>query len=125
MSIKSTFGLDGFDLAIQGLVTAIVGFWIAATNSEQDAIIGCSIASTASLLLLAVRRRFALRRIDRTSLTTGEVMAERLAELEQRLGDLEAGQSRVAELEERLDFTERMLAQASAERPAIGRGGQP
>ncbi len=52
-------------------------------------------------------------------------MAERLAELEQRLGDLEAGQSRVAELEERLDFTERMLAQASAERPAIGRGGQP
>jgi len=33
-----------------------------------------------------------------------------LAELRQRLGDLEAQQARVAELEERVDFAERLLA---------------
>jgi len=125
VSIKSTFGLDGFDLAIQGAVTVILGFWIAATNRREDAIIGCSMASTASLVLLAVRRRFALRRQSAPGLTTGEVAAERLAELEQRVADLEAVHLHVAELEERLDFAERMLAQGSAERQAIGRGGQP
>jgi hypothetical protein len=34
----------------------------------------------------------------------------RVAELERRVGELEAGQQRVAELEERLDFAERLLA---------------
>jgi hypothetical protein len=33
-----------------------------------------------------------------------------LAELRQRLGELEAQQGRVAELEERVDFAERLLA---------------
>lgn len=43
--------------------------------------------------------------------------AERVAELERRVGDLEAGQQRMAELEERLDFAERLLAkQRDAER---------
>lgn len=36
---------------------------------------------------------------------------ERLQELERRVGELEARQQRVAELEERLDFAERLLAQ--------------
>jgi hypothetical protein len=35
---------------------------------------------------------------------------ERLAELDRRVGELEAGRHRVAELEERLDFAERLLA---------------
>ena len=34
----------------------------------------------------------------------------RLTQLEQRVVELEAGQARVAELEERVDFAERMLA---------------
>lgn len=37
-----------------------------------------------------------------------------------QLGDLP---HRVAELEERLDFAERLLAQARADRPELGRGG--
>ncbi len=126
MSLKSTLGLDGFDLAIHGLVTGILIFWIAATNRQEDAIIGCSMAATSSLVLLAIRRRFALRRIERTiGLSTGEMTAERLAEFEQRVVDLEAAHGRVAELEERLDFAERMLAQTSAERQTISRGGTP
>jgi Tfp pilus assembly protein PilO len=35
----------------------------------------------------------------------------RLAELEARIVELEQGQAQLAELEERLDFTERLLAQ--------------
>ena len=43
--------------------------------------------------------------------------AERMEELERRVVELEAGQQRVAELEERLDFAERLLAkQRDAER---------
>lgn len=45
-------------------------------------------------------------------LTTGEMAAERLAHLEQR----------VQELEERLDFAERMLTKIPDEPPAIGEG---
>ena len=37
-----------------------------------------------------------------------------LEELRQRLGELEAQQARVAELEERVDFAERLLASGSA-----------
>ena len=40
-----------------------------------------------------------------------EQMAAEVDALKVRLADLEAGQGRVTELEERLDFAERMLAQ--------------
>ena len=64
----------------------------------------------ASLLVLGVRRHFARRR---NSLTMSEdVAAARIEELEARLADMEQGESRVYELEERLDFAERLLAQA-------------
>ena len=46
---------------------------------------------------------------------------DRLAELEARVAELEQGQRHVAELEERLDFAERMLAQ-SRDPAQIGRG---
>jgi hypothetical protein len=38
----------------------------------------------------------------------------RVAQLEQRVAELEAGQARVAELEERMDFAERLLARPDA-----------
>jgi hypothetical protein len=44
---------------------------------------------------------------------------ERVAELERRVGELEAKQQRVAELEERLDFAERLLAQ-QRDAPRVG-----
>jgi hypothetical protein len=64
----------------------------------------------ASLVVLSVRRSIALRRFGQTGLTTGEMAAERIAELEQRVAELEAAQAQVAELNERLDFAERLLA---------------
>jgi hypothetical protein len=125
VSLKSVFGLDGFDLSIHGAVTGIVLFWIGAVNRTEDAIIGCSIAACSSLVLLAIRRRLALRRRGVAGLTTGEFVGERLLELEGRLADLEAAQARVVELEERLDFAERLLAQGPPERQAIEGGGRP
>jgi len=44
---------------------------------------------------------------------------ERVEELERRVGELEARQQRVAELEERLDFAERLLAQRR-DAPRVG-----
>lgn len=58
----------------------------------------------------AIARRIGGDKKDGTTgLSTGEMAAERVAQLEQR----------VEEMEERLDFAERMLAQ-STEPPAIG-----
>ncbi len=48
----------------------------------------------------------------KSGLSTGEMAAERVAHLEDR----------VQELEERVDFAERMLGQASAERPVLPKG---
>jgi hypothetical protein len=47
----------------------------------------------------------------------------RLAQLEHRIAELEAGQARLAELEERVDFAERLLARPDAPVRIPGRGG--
>jgi ubiquinone biosynthesis protein UbiJ len=91
-------------------VTAIILFWATEANSYKDGVIIGSMVAASSLILLAVRRRLALRRQAAPGLGTGEVAAERMFELEQRLADLESVEHRMAELEERLDFAERMLA---------------
>ena len=55
-----------------------------------------------------------------TGLTTGEMTAERMAALEDRIAELEAERG---QLEERLDFAERMLTRGNAEprKRALGR----
>jgi hypothetical protein len=57
-----------------------------------------------------VRRHFALRKRAQFPESTGEVAALRVEELESRVAELEQGQMRMQELEERLDFAERLLA---------------
>ena len=49
--------------------------------------------------------------------TTGEVAAERLAEVEHRLALVESVQQRLLELEERVDFAERLLTRAETRPP--------
>jgi hypothetical protein len=46
----------------------------------------------------------------------------RLDEIEHRLGELEAREARLAELEERLDFAERLLTRETAARQLPGAG---
>lgn len=123
MSIRSTLGLDWFDLVLHMLITAALMFAIGAPlGGGEEAIVVGSIILAGSLVVLAIRRSLLLRRQRRTGVTTGEMAAERIAELEQRVGELESAQGRLAELEERLDFTERLLARSGAERSEITRG---
>ena len=111
MKLRQIFGIDGFELIVHLGVTGILFFWIVETNRPQDAVVFSSMLGIASLVTLAIRRRLALRRHESpTGITTGEMAAERLADLEGRMADLEAAQARVIELEERLDFAERLLA---------------
>jgi len=58
----------------------------------------------------AIARRLTGRRHERDGLTTGEMAAERVADLEARVTELETHQLRMLELEDRLDFAERLLA---------------
>lgn len=50
-------------------------------------------------------------------LTTGEVQLTRIEELEARVADLETSHARLAELEDRLDFSERLLARHGERAP--------
>lgn len=108
--IKKYVGLDFLDLVIQFAVTMCLAV-IASAVTRPDDEIGVAMVCTASLAVLAWRRSRAMKEQQRSAPITGEVQLDRLAYLEDRVAELEQGQQRVMELEERLDFTERMLAQ--------------
>ena len=110
---RSRFGLDGVDTVIHvGVTLCAFAMATIAFDGTLGTILGFKVIAI-SLVAFAWRRNRALKRMSiggELGLTSGQMAADRLAEMEPRLGDLEAAQSRVAELEERLDFTERMLA---------------
>jgi hypothetical protein len=83
----------------------------AASGSGGDALISIVVAS--SLAILAWRRARALKRFGGSPEERHDV---RLADLDARLTDLEQVQGRLLELEERVDFAERMLAQKREEK---------
>jgi len=87
---------------------------------------GAMIALLAGPVGHALARRIAGKdAVPKTGLSTGEMAAERLAEVEARLGELEAVQARILDLEERLDFAERLLVKGSGERVTTPSGGPP
>ena len=55
--------------------------------------------------------------------TEDPALRRELEELRMRVGEIEGEQARFAELEERLDFAERLLAQARTEAPRLQGGG--
>jgi len=105
-------GLDGFDLLIHAGVTAAFLGFVAVSNGPEELL---PVTTGVSLLVLAVRRSFALRSRRLLGVSSGEMAAERFAGLELRVEELETAQARVAELEERLDFAERLLATRDAQ----------
>lgn len=111
MSFKRYVGVDFVDLLIQSGVTLAFMVFVAMADGSEALY---PVTVGVSLVVLGVRRHFALRRGDAAGLTTGQMQAERIAELEQRVADLETVQARVYELEERVDFTERLLANERA-----------
>lgn len=118
--LRRNLGLDGFDLLIHVGVTCMLMAFIAMSNGPEELF---PVITGVSLLVLAGRRHFALKAGGSAGLTTGEMAAERIAELEERVVQLESAQVEVAELAERLDFAERLLAQTPAER-VLPRGGR-
>lgn len=113
------FGLDWFDTLVHAVVT--VGVMVAVVDATRSpgpmALVG-----VAGLTIFAVRRRLALAAMRRTGEISGETSgAHRRVETEERLAELESLYGRIAELEERLDFSERLLAQ----RNEPGRVGGP
>lgn len=113
--MKNRLGLDWLDVAIHVFVTlmAAVGFSEGLGAPEEVAL---PMIFGTSAIVLAVRRRFALKKLALTDgYSTGEMAAERIADLEARVAELEMAQSRVTELEERMDFSERLLTQQSHE----------
>ncbi|HWA14888.1 MAG TPA: hypothetical protein VG817_00545 [Gemmatimonadales bacterium] len=118
---KKYFGIDFIDFLIQFAATIPVSVIMATVTAPKEEL-GISVAVAASLGLLAWRRQKALKQQATAPLTTGEVQLERLAYLEDRLAELEQVQGRVMELEDRLDFTERLLAQHRDAAARIGPG---
>lgn len=116
---KRNFGLDLFDTAIHVGVT-MMAMVIASSAAGSDEELALASVVGASLLVFAWRRRVALR--NQPQETPGERAAVRLEELEARMIELEHAGARIAELEERLDFAERLLAQRS-EPAKVGPGG--
>jgi len=111
--IRKTVGLDGVDIVIQFAVTGFLMI-VAGSVSMQNPEGLVALVGAVSMVILGVRRQRALKHGPQVGIgeVTGEVMTDRLAELEARLGEVEQGEMRLHELEERLDFAERLLAQA-------------
>ena len=116
---RRNIGLDGFDLALHVGVTFTLMAWVGISNGPEEMFV---MITGASLIVLGIRRSLALRKGGQQGLTTGEMEAERIAELEQRVAELEAAQAHVADLAERLDFAERLLATSSPPLRVVGPG---
>src|SRR5687767_15260425 len=119
--MRRNLGLDWFDLLIHVGVTFMVIFFVAMSNGPEEML---PVITGVSLLVLAVRRRIALKSGGATAgLTTGEMAAERIAELEERVAELEAAQQGVAEVAERLDVAGGVLAPEGGDAATLGRRG--
>jgi hypothetical protein len=91
-------------------------------NDGPPVIVFLAFFAVLAIVLWPLVRALA-RRIEGRTAATG--FEPELEELRGRLQELEISQSRMAELEERLDFTERLLAQqAESARAAIPEKGQ-
>jgi hypothetical protein len=109
--IKRWLGIDGVDLVIHTLVTMFAAAIVSGIGPGQDERV--AMVFGASVVVLGIRRYLAKRRGE---LGRPPASGEYVVELEQRVAELEAAQQRLYELEERVDFTERMLAQKDASR---------
>lgn len=107
--IKKFFGIDGFDVLIQVGITAMIMIVVDSASHGPGSDGALAMVVATSMAVLAWRRNRAIK--NRPPETTGEYQSERLALLEDRVAELEHANSRVLELEERLEFTERMLVQ--------------
>ncbi len=111
--IQRWLGIDGVDFLIQAGITMCIAVVLSSINRQhEDMMIGAVFAG--SLGVLAWRRHWARKRgaLGSPAAPSGEYNLD----LEHRVADLEAAQQRIYELEERVDFAERLLAQGRPDR---------
>lgn len=113
--LKRYLGIDFVDLLIHIGVTGMLMTFVGVSDGPEELM---PMMVAASLVVLGIRRHWAFKR-EAVGLTTGQMAATRIEELEERVAQLEGAEARVAELEERVDFAERLLAQASGERAVL------
>jgi hypothetical protein len=113
--IKRWLGIDGIDVLIQSAITFCVAVIVSEVSGQNEEIM---VAATfaASFSVLAYRRHWAAKRGE-LGKAAAAPSGEYVLDLEQRVADLEAAQQRVYELEERVDFAERLLSQQSSRPP--------
>jgi hypothetical protein len=106
--VKRWLGIDGVDLTIHLGITLCLAILFTSTTHSHEEIPFFGVVAT-SLGILALRRNRAKRRgeLDQPSQISGSYALD----LDQRVADLEAAQHRLFELEERVDFAERLLSQ--------------
>lgn len=102
-------GLDGWAVGVHAFVTICLAVAFGEAAGAADDIV-VPLVLGGSALAFEWRRRRALKDAGPVGLTTGEAAAHRLAELEDRVAEIDLLHSRVMELEERVDFSERLLA---------------
>lgn len=102
---RRTVGVDLVETILVGAGSFIMT--LLAVELSHDRLVGMGVALTC-LAAFGIRRHFAIRALGGEVETSG---GYRLADVEGRLAELEALHARVAELEERVDFAERLLAQ--------------
>lgn len=108
--MKRWLGIDVVDLAIHVFVTICLGVVMVEASPGPDEEVALAMLFAGSAVLFAIRRHFGLKKL-RDEPQPGDLTAERLTELELRVAELELGQDRMAQLEERMDFSERLLVQ--------------
>lgn len=104
--IKRYFGIDFIDLLIQFGITVALGVMAASVMTPHEEV-GVGFVVASSFAVLAWRRTRALKHLPEAG--RSERNQDRIAELEQRVAELEYGQGRLVELEERVDFQERLM----------------
>lgn len=105
MSYK-ILGLDWFDVLVHGAVTIALGIGVDSMMLGPIGDFAMGVLLAGSLGVLGWRRK---RALAATALPTE---SGRWEAVEARMAEVDHLEQRVMELEERLDFTERMLAQA-------------
>lgn len=106
---KRAFGVDLFDTVVHLGITFALLVLVDENTHRGEPMVAIGIASAT---IFSVRRYFGLKRLrdlgaGNAETTTG---VHRRLDTDSRLAELEGLYGRVADLEERLDFTERMLA---------------
>jgi hypothetical protein len=105
--IKKWLGLDAFDMIVHIGVTVALMVVVDSASIGPDSEGVMALVVAASLVALAYRRTRSMRR----RMTEDQSDRERVQDLEARIAELEAVQGRMLELEERVDFAERLLSQ--------------